>query len=72
MISPRQVAVAAIAYEEAMYGVDNTTANRMHAMRAALEAATMPHGVAMCETCFTTWPINNAPAVCPVCNKGRA
>lgn len=37
--SNEQVAVAMIAYDESMQDKDTTTANRMHAMRAALEAA---------------------------------
>lgn len=61
-----------MAFDEYMHGKEHTLPTRYEAMRQAIEAAAPPRNVAMCETCFTSWPINNAPAVCPVCNKGRA
>lgn len=71
MITASQAIAALVAYDESLYGRSGTLPQRVDAMRAAIEAATKSQGVAMCETCFTTWPIDNAPAVCPVCNKGR-
>lgn len=70
MITNDAVFRALLAYDGHMFGIPDTLPNRVEAMRCAL--ATTRAEVAMCETCFTTWPIVNAPAVCPACTKGRA
>lgn len=66
-----RVAAALMAYEIAMADAPTTFINRIEAMRAALAAAdTVRSRVAMCETCFTAWPQQYAPTVCPNCTKG--
>lgn len=66
-----RVAAALIVFDVTLADMPPTFENRITAMRAALDAADkVRQHVAMCETCFTPWPIDNAPTVCPVCTKG--
>jgi rubrerythrin len=69
-VSPDAIFRALMAFDEAMHDKPHTLVTRYAAMRAALQ--TVKIASAMCETCFTEWPLMNAPAVCPVCAKGRA
>jgi rubrerythrin len=66
-----RVAAALIAFDVALADNAPTFESRIAAMRAALAAAdNVRQHVAMCETCFTPWPLNSAPTVCPNCTKG--
>lgn len=68
-----RVAAALIAFDVTLADSPPTFENRIAAMRAALTAAdAVRQRVAMCETCFTPWPLNDAPTVCPVCTKGAS
>lgn len=71
MTPDERAARALYAYDVALDGKPPTLSNRIEAMRAALVAGTPRQEVAMCETCFTTFPLTNAPAVCPVCTHAE-